>query len=899
MANYQIKKRKMFVEPEILDGELESPDLILKEINIDSGLKYCVKDNYGRIIELYNSKYKNFGEEEMKNEINILKKEPTNYLQIISAMIRVAELEFHFRIRNVQIISLLICLLTSNNKGLIEEIKTGEGKTIVISFLAVIYGLNGKKVDILTSSSVLAQRDSLQLKKFYSYFGLTTDYCKVQNKINEKSNNFDCYNANICYGDSVSFEGDILRSMFLEETGRGNRPFDCIIVDEIDNLCIDNLKNQTELLDNFPGYKFLEFFYLYIYHSLEEIVNNEKIESFNEVIKMKIIKKLDNKVRDFLSKNENADEKDKIYYPPNLQDFIENRINGWCNAAFCAMFEFKLDQNYIIKKDENNNLIIQPIDYVNTGTIQQNSVWSGLHQFLQIKHGLRLTTENLNSCFLSNLTFFQLYKKLNGFTGTLGSSKTQEVIIKIYEVDLIKIPTYKKSKFLQDKNINIKDNNTYQNSLLNAIDSVAIKNNRAILLIFEYIIDAKNFYDLCRIKFKNINHLKLILYLRDDLAEGNNFLNEELQPNTVIFSTNLAGRGTDIKISKKLENYGGLHVILTFMPRNRRIELQALGRAARKGEKGSGQIIMKSEDSYEQLTKVQILEEENDFNFLIYSYTPKIILFHNFFTTFSNNLKQIKNMNVSNYIINDIKEQWSLFLFNNKKEYKERTRTKEEYQKLFKLEEYALKKNFDDFMKNVFITDYNNYKFNNPFILVKNISTFNVLDEAINISPFMSLGAYYIKSFSLINHKVNINDYQNIYIECINKVKELFSHFMKQFDIYLKLIYAIKKDKNSYKYLEYQTKEKKSLMKDFYNNIFQNINKIDTFKSLHNNETIDDNHQFDLNIIKVTKFSSLEVPINKDVIEYFIDYGLCLFYDIDVKANNISCLKKLLNTFLQ
>ena len=163
----------------------------------------------------------------------------------------------------------------------------------------------------------------------------------------------------------------------------------------------------------------------------------------------------------------------------------------------------------------------------------------------------------------------------------------------------------------------------------------------------------------------------------------------------------------------------------------------------------------------------------------------------------------------------------------------------------------------------------------------------------------MSLGAYYIKSFSLINHKVNINDYQNIYIECINKEKELFSHFVKQFDIYLKLIYAIKKDKNSYKYLEYQTKEKKSLMKDFYNNIFQNINKIDTFKSLHNNETVDDNHQFDLNIRKVTKFSSLELPINKDIIEYFIDYGLCLFYDIDVKQTSISCLKKILNTFLQ
>lgn len=887
----------MNIDFESKNNELSSPDLILKEIIIDLGLKYCVKNNFEKILNLYNSKYKNFGEEEIKNEINTIKKEPTNYVEIIASLIRVAELEFHFHVRNVQLISLLICVLTQNNNGLIEEIKTGEGKTLIISFLAVIYGLNGKKVDILTSSSVLAQRDSLSLKKFYSYYGLTTDYCKVQNKINDKNNNFDCYNSNICYGDSVSFEGDILRSMFLDETGRGNRPFDYIIVDEIDNLCIDNLRNQTELLDNFPGYRFLDFFYLYIYHSLEEIIENQKINEINDFIKMKVIHQLDKKIRDFLYKNENAEEKDKIYYPANLQDFIENRINGWCHAAFCAMFEYELDRNYIINKDENNNLIIQPIDFNNTGTIQHNSVWSGLHQFLQIKHGLRLTTENLNSCFISNLTFFQLYKKLNGFTGTLGSLKTQDAISKIYNVDLVKIPTFKNSKFIQYNNISIKSNTEYENALLNAIDIFAIKNNRSILLIFEYIIDAKNFYDICINKFKNINHLKLILYLRDDQAEEHKFLNEPLQPNTVIFSTNLAGRGTDIKINEKLESLGGLHVILTFMPRNKRIEYQALGRAARKGEKGSGQIIMKNENSYEQISKMQLLEEESEFNYLIYLYTPKINLFHKFFMKFSEKLKKLKNMNISNYIIDDIKEQWSLFIFNNKKENKEKSRKKEDYQKLFKLEEELLKDNFEQFMTKAFINNYDNYNYNNPFILIKNISKFDALDRAIKISPLTSLGAYYIKSYSLINHKVH--NYQNLYIECANKLKKLFCHLYNQYDKYLKLIYAIKKDKNYYHYLEYQTKDKKSLMKDFYNNVYQNINKIDTFKQLDNknyNNDVDSN-QFDLFIDKITKFDNYENPINKDILDYFIDYGLCLFYDIDIKPNSTSCLKKIINTF--
>ena len=327
-------------------------------------------------------------------------------------MNRVIELEFNFKVRNVQIISLLICLLESNKTGLIEEIKTGEGKTIIIAFLAVIYCLKGKKVDILTSSSVLAERDSLSLKNFYSYYNLSTDYCRIQ-KNNIYGNNFSFYDADICYGDSLSFEGDILRSQFLKEVGRGdNRPFDCIIVDEIDNLCIDNLRNQTELLDNFPGYKFLDFFYLYIYESLIKIVNNYKnskkinIDNINQIDKNIIINELDNEIRNFININKSLPEKDKIYYPSNLEDFIENRINGWCLSAFSAMFEFKVNKNYIIKKNENNNLIIQPIDYLNTGTIQQNSVWSGLHQFLQIKHGLRLTGENLNSLLFVKFSFF-------------------------------------------------------------------------------------------------------------------------------------------------------------------------------------------------------------------------------------------------------------------------------------------------------------------------------------------------------------------------------------------------------------------------------------------------------------------------------------------------------------
>lgn len=119
-------------------------------------------------------------------------------------MIRVIELEFHFILGEIQIISLIIYIVNNHNNGLIEEIKTGEGKYLIITLLAIIHCLDGKKVDILTSSSVLAERDSLELDNINSYYHLSTDYCKINNKIDENNDKYDNYNADICYRDSLS-----------------------------------------------------------------------------------------------------------------------------------------------------------------------------------------------------------------------------------------------------------------------------------------------------------------------------------------------------------------------------------------------------------------------------------------------------------------------------------------------------------------------------------------------------------------------------------------------------------------------------------------------------------------------------------------------------------------------
>ena len=158
-------------------------------------------------------------------------------------MINISEKIYYQTPRLIQIICLLYYLEGYKEEyGLILEVLTGEGKTLTISFLALYLSILGNKVDILTSSPVLAERDAKNRKKLFNHFEISCDYCRNDSNKN-KENMFECYNADIVYGDGISLIGDILRSNFMEKKGRGNRPFDYIIIDEIDNICIDNLRN--------------------------------------------------------------------------------------------------------------------------------------------------------------------------------------------------------------------------------------------------------------------------------------------------------------------------------------------------------------------------------------------------------------------------------------------------------------------------------------------------------------------------------------------------------------------------------------------------------------------------------------------------------------------------------
>ena len=833
----------------------------------------------------YNNDYKYFFS--IKKGIN-----NKNVNNIIVSMMLINKYCFGYIPRKIQIISLLLMLNNNMKNGLIEEVKTGEGKSTIIMFLATLKALKGKKVDILTSSPVLAERDSKKNKKFFEFFGLTCDYCHEDEDKTNESLIYKNYDSDIVYGSILSFAGDYLRTSFIGTKGRGNRKFDVIIIDEIDNICLDNIMNQTQLIDNFKGYKFLDYIYIFIYYKLQQIcfVENKNFDiSFLRNEKTAIVEKLLSIFDDFYNNNFYTK---TIKFPPHLHTFIQNRKKDWCNYAFDALFNYNENRHYLISYDEEYKFeTIKPIDFSNTGVIQDNSVWSGLHQFLEIKHGLRLTEENINSCFISNLCFFRLYKEKYGLTGTVGSQKTQEVLKYIYNLDVVFIPTFKEVKyqFNSQSDYFCDDNqeNFYDNLLIEIIQKYYA--NRAILVIVKYI---EQVFIIKRKLIESNQIIKddIIVYDRNDNPSQSDFLNNEIGPKKIILSTNLCGRGADIRITKECERNGGLYVILTFKAESERIEKQALGRAARKGENGGGKIMLYGNASYEDLKKKREYNENVKFEYLMNSFKKRAIFFQRLFEQFCFELNNMKKRNISNSQIIDIKERWGLFLVENDLD---KLEEKEDLQQLnsnnSKIEQnkaianieiikngfdknyQIIEQNFINFIKEIF---YNNkeYEYINPFIIISDLEDKN-FEKAEKMCDSLSLGANYLQIYKKLigfTNKIDSSSFKEILNSLINLKKKVES-LIYQFNLCENLIVNIKYIGQKRELFK-QNKEKIKFLIDLKQNLEENINfiQINTMKKKRINAN---SITLRLHEIKFEK---------EDIKKYFQDFGFFSLFNLEL-----------------
>ena len=187
------------------------------------------------------------------------------------------------------------------------------------------------------------------------------------------------------------------------------------------------------------------------------------------------------------------------------------------------MYIYKENKEYIISMDEVYGFkTIKTVYFSNIGKIQENSVYTGLHQFLQIKERLKLTEENLNSYYKSNLSFFKKYISSNENNIYGCSKKTQQALKILYQLDLLFIPTFKECKLKIDNPIIEKDIDKYTEIIINKIREYSIDKGRSVLVIFKYIKEVNEMYNLL-IK-KNIPKQNIIKYCRDDIKDESIFL---------------------------------------------------------------------------------------------------------------------------------------------------------------------------------------------------------------------------------------------------------------------------------------------------------------------------------------------------------------------------------------
>ncbi|WP_265022660.1 DEAD/DEAH box helicase [Wolbachia endosymbiont (group B) of Ischnura elegans] len=620
------------------------------------------------------------------------------------------ELKRVFKLRDTQ--KLTVLALLTNDRSTLAQVSTGEGKSLIVVAASIMKALYGEKVDVITSSSVLAKRDAEDNRDIYSLFGINVSH-NCSEDIEKRK---EAYSGNqVVYGDLSNFQRDYLLDKFYGKNILGDRNFKNVIVDEVDSMLLDKGNNMLYLSHDLAGLDKLESVYIYIWQWINRPARDNKelcyafdakaikeavISDLYGLVKKEDIGKLgselseqqknimwerlieteilddqgkllkgninDNELNKVLSPEFNC-YKDRFLYllkecierekfihvPNNLRPFIEQHLESWINNAITAFF-MKAGEDYVVdvdktgsSPDRNPNITILDRD---TGTDQANSQWDeALHQFLQLKHGCKLSLQSLKAVFISNVSFFKLYRNLYGLTGTLGSQRERDLLQEIHEVDFVTIPTAKSKQFREEKPILCTGKDEWIKRICNETKRLTEEKKRSVLIICETVNDVETLHKA--FGGKDAKHVHT--YKRDyegfdkgfEIVQGN----KELGQGQIIIATNLAGRGTDIKITEELRKAKGLHVCLTYLPSNIRVEQQAFGRAARSGDQGSGQLIIMNSKGQEysnskilDLKKERDVEELHRISDIKAYYDTQITMEESCFKAFKEQYKQLK-----------------------------------------------------------------------------------------------------------------------------------------------------------------------------------------------------------------------------------------------------------------
>ena len=448
--------------------------------------------------------------------------------------------------------------------GNIAEMKTGEGKTLTSVLPAYLNALTGDGVHIITVNEYLADRDAHWMGKIHEFLGLTVGINLREMSPKEKQDN---YNCDILYSTNNEIGFDYLRdNMVIRKEDRVQRPLNFAIIDEVDSVLIDEAR--TPLIISGGEMKSAN-----LYVDADRFAKSLKEEDYI----------YDEKTKNVSLSEEGVAKAEKKFGFKNLFDVENTELVHYINQALRANYSMKNDVDYVV---QDGKVII--VDQF-TGRLMQGRQYSdGLHQAIEAKEGVEINQETKTLATITFQNLFRMYKKLSGMTGT---AKTEEEEFRnIYNMYVIEIPTNKPIARIDMPDLMYSTKAGKYRAIVNEIEA-RYKKGQPVLVGTIAIETSELISNL--LKQKHIPHE--VLNAKNHAREAEIIANIGLGKSVTI-ATNMAGRGTDIKLSDEVRKLGGLCVIGTERHESRRIDNQLRGRSGRQGDPGFTQFYVSMED---------------------------------------------------------------------------------------------------------------------------------------------------------------------------------------------------------------------------------------------------------------------------------------------------------------
>ena len=450
--------------------------------------------------------------------------------------------------------------------GDVPEMRTGEGKTLTATMPVYLNALSGKGVHVVTVNEYLTERDATEMGELYSWLGLSVGINLAAKSPAEKK---EAYLCDITYSTNSEIGFDYLRdNMVVRAENMVQRPLNYALVDEVDSILIDEARTPLIVSGQTASDT------SQLYHMADAYVKTLTEDDYIIDVPSKTIGLSDSGI----------DKAESYFNLENLYDIENVALTHFIDNALRANYIMILDIDYVVSEDQE----ILIVDQFTGRTMEGRRYSDGLHQAIEAKEGVPVQEETKTSASITYQNLFRMYKKLSGMTGT-GKTEEEE-FREIYNIRVIPIPTNRPIARIDHPDLLYPSLNSKFKAVVEDVKSRHEKGQP--VLVGTVAVETSDYLSQLLVQ-AGVPHE--VLNAKNHYKEAQIIMNAG-QRGAVTIATNMAGRGTDIKLGEGVRELGGLCVIGTERHESRRIDNQLRGRSGRQGDPGESQFYLSLED---------------------------------------------------------------------------------------------------------------------------------------------------------------------------------------------------------------------------------------------------------------------------------------------------------------